>query len=248
MSELHLPLILFPLFFFVALLYTSVGQGGASGYLAVFALSGVISPAVAPVTLALNCLAAAIGFAVYRQSGEFSMRLLLPFVITSIPAAFIGGLIPVPERIFIPILGGALLSAATLTLFFRKDSVRPGEGGQIHKPFAYFIGSVIGMISGVTGIGGGIFLAPVLLLRGWASVKQAAAVSSGFIVLNSAGGLGGHILRGSLDYHAVLLLSAVVAVGAVAGSLTGTRLLNDTQLRVVLGVLLTAAGIRALLW
>jgi uncharacterized protein len=248
MNQILLPLEILPFFFLVAVLYTSVGQGGASGYLALFAIFGIASPAVPPVTLALNCIAASIGFFIFRRASFFPGKILLPFVITSVPAAFIGGLIPIGYTTFTWLMGISLLIASLMTLFFRKSDVEQKSLLPVDTLMAYGLGAGIGFLSGMTGIGGGIFLAPAVLVLKWTTVKQAAALSTAFIVLNSIGGVGGHLVRGNLDFNALFILSLAVITGSILGSLTGTYKLNDKQLRVILGILLFGAGMRILIW
>jgi uncharacterized protein len=248
MNQIILPPEIIPFFFLTAVLYTSVGQGGASGYLALFAIFGIVSPAVAPVTLALNCIAASTGFFFFRRGGLFRGKIIFPFIVTSVPAAFIGGLIRIDPCTFTWLMGLSLLVASMLTLFFRKSDITEETLKPINRIAAYILGAVIGILSGMTGIGGGIFLAPAVLMLQWTTIKQAAALSTAFIVLNSAGGVGGHIVRGNLDHNAVMILSIAVISGAIIGSLAGTYKLSDKHLRLILGLLLFGASVRVLAW
>jgi uncharacterized protein len=247
-NQIILPPEIIPFFFLTAVLYTSVGQGGASGYLALFAIFGIVLPAVAPVALALNCIAASTGFFIFRRGGLFRGKIILPFIVTSVPAAFLGGLIRIEPGTFTWLMGLSLLLASILTLFFRKSDMTEDNLEPINRFTAYSLGAVIGVLSGMTGIGGGIFLAPAVLILKWTTVRQAAALSTAFIVLNSVGGVGGHIVRGNLDFNAVIVLSMAVVSGAIIGSLAGTYKLSDKHLRLILGLLLFGASVRVLVW
>ncbi len=246
MSDAFLPLL--PLFFLAAALYASVGHGGASAYLAIFAFAGIASPAAAPVALILNIAAAAISFNNYRSAGYFSAKLLLPFVATSIPASFLGGMIHLSQPLYSLLLGAALLAAATRMIL----------GGLIAKEhkaldprrvriYSLAIGLVLGFLSGAVGIGGGVFLSPLILLLGWADVKRTAALSSAFIVLNSLAGIAGHAARGNLSFTpALLLLLLIVCAGAILGSLYSTRRLTPRMLRYALALVLALASVKLL--
>jgi uncharacterized protein len=237
-----------PLFFIVAALYSCVGHGGASGYLALFALLGAASAAIVPIALTLNVLVAGIGFFNYWRSGYFSPRLLLPFVVGSVPAAYVGGLVDLPRTIFAAVLGSALILAAVRMLFLRE--VRPV--GSPQKPLSRWaislvLGLVLGLVSGVVGIGGGIFLSPILLFLQWADAKRTAAVSSAFIVLNSLSGLAGHLSRGDVRLAPFLLVGATVLAGGMTGSYWGAWHVRPLLLQTLLGVVLLVAGIKLLL-
>lgn len=240
---MDLPWILLPLFFTVAALYSSVGHGGASGYLALLTLTGLATPAVIPVVLVLNITVAAISFFTYWRSGHFSFPLLLPFVVTSIPAAYIGGRITVGDEVFRLVLGVTLLAVAARMVFLREIPWRSDSSRQSQRwLLAASIGLVLGLLSGMVGIGGGVFLSPVILLLGWADMKQTAAVSSAFIVLNSVSGLFGHMARGAEFALPMLVLVAAVVVGGILGSRVGAQRLHARQLQIVLGIVLVIAG------
>lgn len=230
----------------VAILYSSVGHGGASGYLALLVMAGFARPSVTPVVLALNIAVAAIGFAAFRRAGYGSLRLLLPFVITSMPAAFLGGLLAVSDRTYTLLVGGALLAAAVRFVVIPVPTERAGSVSRrtiwIVGPL---LGAVLGGVAGVVGIGGGIFLSPVLLLMGWAHAKETAGISAGFIVLNSLTSLLGHVARGAIpDITLLGPLLIAVTVGGMAGSYTGASVLSMVALQRVLGVVLAVAGMK----
>ncbi|MBI5474666.1 MAG: sulfite exporter TauE/SafE family protein [Ignavibacteriae bacterium] len=237
-----------PLFFFVAMLYASVGHGGASGYLALFALAGVATSAVVPIALMLNILVASVGFAVYQRNGYFSFRLLKPFIIGSIPAAFIGGLIPLSSQTFSLLLGLALTLAAIRMLFLREvKATSPDKTIGQNWIWPLCIGLVLGLVSGMVGIGGGIFLSPILLFLRWADAKHTAAVSSAFIVVNSVSGLAGHLSRGNVATSPMIILGACVLAGGFLGSYLGARRARPLFLQTLLGLVLLIAGGKLLL-
>ena len=238
--------------FLVAVLYSSVGHGGASGYLALLVLAGFARPEITPVVLVLNILVASIGFLSYQRAGHFSSALLVPFVVTSIPAAFVGGLLAVDDRAYRLILGCALAAAAVRFLLVpsisaRSRAVPARRAREIGLP----VGGVLGLLAGMVGIGGGIFLSPLLLFMGWADARQTAAVSAAFIVLNSSTGLAAQLLRGgSLDWGLAAPLLAAVAVGGAIGAFLGATRFSLLSLQRLLGVVLASAGFKLIveLW
>jgi uncharacterized membrane protein YfcA len=248
MLEVSLPLILYPLFFLVAFIYSTVGHGGASGYLAMFALLGIASPEIAPVALVLNIVVASTGWWQYWKGGYFSWNLLLPFVIASFPAAFAGGLIATSPQVFSALLGFCLLWAALRLAFFGKVKVKAKNQkentAQNRKRWlvSLLLGAGLGMLSGLVGVGGGIFLSPLLLFLKWSDVKKTAATSSAFIVLNSLSGLSGHIARSNIDVLGVLPLALTVFVGGFLGSRTGAHRFNPRTLQILLALVLAIAG------
>lgn len=243
MPDPIVPFIVLPVFFVVAFLYASVGHGGASGYLALFAVLGIAVPEIVPTALTLNILVASMGFYHFRKSGHFDRRMLLPFACASIPAAFLGGMIDVPRELFYAILGVALLLSAWRLLLYRKSSIQPRYVSR-EKLWIYGapIGGVLGLLAGIIGIGGGVFLSPLLLFLRWADAKKTAAVSAAFIVLNSLGGLAGQIAK--TGYHPLdtFPLAIAVAAGGFIGSRTGAFSMQPRTIRFVLAIVLVMAG------
>ena len=234
--------------FLVAVLYSSVGHGGASGYLAILVLAGFARPEITPLVLVLNILVASIGFASYQRAGHFAPALLVPFVVTSIPAAFLGGLLTIDDRAYRLILGSALAAAAVRFLLVPSivtpsQPIPTGRLWGIGLP----VGGILGLLAGMVGIGGGIFLSPLLLFMGWADAKRTASVSAAFIVLNSSTGLAAQLLRGgSLDRDLAAPFLAAVAVGGAIGSFLGATRFSLLALQRFLGVVLATAGLKLL--
>jgi uncharacterized membrane protein YfcA len=234
--------------FLGAALYTSVGHGGATVYLAIFTLFGFATAPLVTLVLVMNIVAAGIAWAMYNQAGFLRWRLLLPFVVTSVPMAYVGGLVPLAGRTQAIVLGVALLFAAIRLLFFpRPPLLNFRVTGVGYWAIAAVIGAVLGFLAGATGIGGGVFLSPVLVGLGWANVKEAGAVASAFIVLNSIAGLLAKLPQTPVEPHLVVPLVTVVIVGAVLGSFVGARRLQFRAVQVSLGLVLLIAAAKNLL-
>lgn len=225
-----------------AFLYGSVGHGGASAYLAILALWGAPQSEAAFTALVLNILVAGTSRQMYARAGHFSWRLVLPFLAASIPAAMAGATVQLSPGIYHCLLGLTILAAACRLAF---DVGAASEGaGRPPLGAALALGAAIGTLSGMIGIGGGIFLSPILLLAGWAGPKETGAASACFIVINSIAGLIPRLVRGDApaDLGWLTLLAAAFA-GGVAGSWAGAQRWSSLALRRVLAaVLLTAGG------
>lgn len=238
--------LLLALVFFVALAYSSVGHGGASGYLAVLSFFGVPPAAMAPSALLLNLLVAGISFTAYWRAGLFVFRLLWPFLLTSIPFAFLGGLTAVPVRVYLLLLSAVLIFAAFRLLVVVAAG---GEEAWVRPPrlaVALPVGAGIGFLSGIIGVGGGIFLSPLLILLKWADTKRTAAVSAAFIWINSLAGLYGHLLRQSVDWPGLVWLVGAALAGGLVGSSLGARRFQGLWLRRILAVVLLVATLKLL--
>ncbi len=232
--------LLIPLFL-VAALYGTVGHGGASGYLAVMALASVAPAVMKPTALTLNLAVSLIGTVLFFRAGHFAWRLFWPFAVTSIPFAFLGGRLDVPTHVFKLLLAFALGFAALRLLLPapKNEELRPA-------PIIWVLvaGALMGVLSGLIGVGGGIFLTPLLLLMRWADTKTAAAVSAPFIFVNSAAGLAGH--AASLDHLPSTWpwLAAVVVAGGFIGARWGAGSARATQLRPALALVLAVACVK----
>lgn len=248
MVQLAFPLWLPVCFFLVAILYSSVGHGGASAYLGILALMGLGRPEIAPVVLALNILVATLGFFNYKRAGHFSFKLLLPFILTSIPAAYLGGSLELSPEMFSMILGITLFMAGLRFVLMGKAVQSKLSGGDETPYWAGLsIGCVLGFLAGLIGIGGGIFLSPLILLLNWANAKKTAAVSAAFIVLNSMSALVAQLWREDLNVELFLPLAVAVVAGGLAGSWFGAFRIPPLVLQRMLGVVLLAASIK-LVW
>lgn len=232
------------LVFLSALLYASVGHGGASAYLAVMALWGVSPAIMRPTALVLNLLVSSIAFLRFSRAGDFRFRLLWPFAMTSIPLAFVGGRIVLPTNVYRPLLGAILLYAAYRLV---RGAPTPASAVRESPPLllALLLGAGIGLLSGLTGVGGGIFLSPLLLLMGWADAGRTAATSSAFILVNSVAGLAGQTAASIPVFHGhTPVLAPIAAVGGWLGAEYGARRINRPAFRRLLALVLTIAGLK----
>ncbi len=232
-------------FFLIALLYSTVGHAGASGYLATMALLSFPPAVMKPTALALNIIVALITTVRFYTAGHFSWRLFWPFALASVPLAFLGGGLTVHTAIYKILVGFALIfAAAHLILRTKVASVGPEKIGDPAVPVSMLTGGVIGFVSGITGVGGGIFLSPVLIMLNWAGLRRAAAVAAAFILLNSMSGLAGYVHKGGAFPENIALWAVAVVSGGFIGSSLGATRLNSPVLRLLLGVALMMAGMK----
>ena len=230
--------------FVVAFLYSSVGHAGASGYIAVMSLLSMAPAAIKPTALTLNILVASIGAWQFWRAGYFSWRLFWPFALLSAPLAFLGGYVNLPTHVFKVIVGVILLySAAHLLLRPPRDS----EPKKLPRGLALVSGGGIGLLSGLTGTGGGIFLTPLLIFTHWAKAKPAAAVSALFILVNSIAGLLGNVSSTKQFPAFALALVAAAGVGGTIGSYFGSRRFDPVIIKRFLAVVLLIAGTKLIL-
>lgn len=230
-------------FAIVALLYASVGQAGGTGYVAVMAIFGLAPETIKPAALALNILVAGIACWRFHRAGLLTWRTCYPFAVLGAPFSLLGGATDLPAIVYQPIVGILLLVAAVQMLLTARNV--PDKEAATEPPFipSLLIGGVIGFISGITGVGGGIFLAPLVLALGWIDTRQAAGASAMFNLLNSAAALAGAwatmpTLPSELPFWLI-----AVGLGGLAGSALGVRL-PARAMRLILAVLLLAAGLR----
>jgi uncharacterized protein len=234
----HDALLLTVAFFLAAILYSSVGHAGASGYLAAMAFMGLAPPTMRPTALVLNLLVASIATVRFARAGFFSWRLFWPFALGSIPLAFIGGGIILPGQWYRTLVGLVLWAAAirlwlNLRLHAKRD--RP-------TITAILCGAGIGLLAGLTGTGGGIFLSPLLLFMGWAEIRETGGVSAAFILVNSLAGLAGN--PASLSYLPAQfpIWAGAAVIGGLIGAELGSRRIGTPTFRRLLGVVLLVAG------
>ena len=226
-----------------AFLYASVGHGGASAYIAAMALVGIAPAEMRPVALQLNVLVSAIAAVKFYRAGHFHWRLFWPFSVASIPAAYVGGAITLPGTAYKVLVGLVLLYAGWQLWWSARagDELRPVRSLPVILAMA--IGAGLGVLSGLTGVGGGIFLSPLLLLLGWAGTKQTSAGAAPFILVNSISALAAGFVRNPTpppDY--AWMLMAIVVVGGWAGAEYGSRRFTNPLIRRVLAVVLAVAG------
>jgi uncharacterized protein len=229
-------------FFAAAVLYAMVGHAGSSAYLAAMALVGLAPEAMKPTALVLNILVAILVTARFARAGFVKPMALLPFVLGSVPLAFVGGAIHLPANIYKPLVGAVLLAAAARFGLVRGQ---PEEFPlRAPWPLALVSGAALGLLAGLTGTGGGIFLTPLLLAAGWAGTRFAAGSSALFILANSVSGLAGAIGSASALPAALPLWLLAVAAGGLVGSELGSRRLPAIGVRRALGAVLLIAGLK----
>jgi uncharacterized membrane protein YfcA len=223
-----------------AILYSSVGHGGASGYIAVMGLHGLPGEVIKPAALVMNVFVTAVVFIRLYRAGHFNRRLFLPFALGSIPLAYVGGAQKLDEPAYQLIVGAALWIAAIRLLIEAGD--RPATGTP--RPWVSLpVGAATGYLSGLTGVGGGIFLSPILLLLRWTDMRTNAAIASAFILVNSIAGLLGFASQASHPWPPGLpVLVPAAFVGGLIGSELAIRRLAPARLRKVLGIVLVIAG------
>lgn len=232
-------------FFVAAILYSSVGHAGASAYLAAMGLVGLAPATMRPTALALNILVASIVTVRFHLAGQVAWRSVLPFVLSSIPLAFIGGGLTLPTAVYKPLAGVVLLVAAG-RLAWTSVRAAAAEEPSPRVPFvpAVGIGGVIGLLSGLVGTGGGIFLTPLLLFARWSGARAAAGISAAFILANSISGLLGNVAAVASLPPALPIWLLTVAAGGLVGAEIGARRLGTVGLRRALAVVLVVAGLK----
>lgn len=224
------------------------GQGGASAYLAILVLFNIPYNHLPPIALSCN-IAATLGIIYhFRKAGHFKWHLIIPFIITSVPAAFIGGTLTIPEKEFKIILIAVLAIAAIKIFFWEEKSER------IKKPetkIVYIVGSLIGLLlgllSGMIGIGGGVFLLPIIIFLRWGNTKESAAAAGMFTLVNSISGLAGHGTKGGVDWHLLIPLIFIVVVGSQIGAHIGAKKISANAIQKIFGAIMMVVSVRLLL-
>ncbi|UWU25487.1 sulfite exporter TauE/SafE family protein (plasmid) [Rhizobium sp. CB3060] len=236
------------LFLIVAALYAAVGQAGASGYLAAMGLFGLAPTVMKPTALALNLLVAAIGTSQFCRSGLFSWRTFYPFAVLGFPFSLLGGSVQLPMHVYYPLVGIVLLVSGVQMIcsaITKKVAVEAADAPPLLP--ALLTGAVIGFLSGTTGTGGGIFLAPIILAMNWVSARRTAAATAAYNLVNSAAALAGAYASIKSIPSALPLWLLAVGIGGVAGSFVGTRYLSERTLRFILAAVLLVSGTKLLL-
>jgi uncharacterized membrane protein YfcA len=237
-------IIAFFLFFIIAVLYSSVGHAGASGYLAIMGLLSFAPQSIKPTTLILNVVVALIASVKFIRSDYFDKHVFLSFIITALPMAFLGGYISLSPQYF-KLFAGLFLIVSALLLVLRQY-FKPQTTAITKMPFYWglILGAVIGLISGLIGVGGGIFLSPIIIMANWTTVKNASGVAALFILCNSLAGLAGHITAlHKIDYNIFYWIIAVIIGGSI-GAYLGTNKLNNRTIIGCLFLVLLSAGLK----
>jgi uncharacterized membrane protein YfcA len=242
MEELLIsPYLLALLFFIVAVLYSSVGLGGGSSYTALMAIFGVSFLAIPSVTLILNLIVTSVGSYNYIRKKHARFGLLLPFLATSIPMSYVGGSLKLPKEIFYWLLLVTLVFVVLRIYVWDNVSLKLTLGKSRQVVLSLIVGSVLGFVAGTVGIGGGIYLVPLIIIFGLGTEKEAAACGSLFIWLNSASGLAARVQHNPVDLSALIPLLVAVLLGGICGSYLGASKLEPRTMRRVLGVVCLVA-------
>ena len=228
------------LLFVVAMLYSSVGHGGASGYLALMAIYAFSPEVMKPTALILNLFVSLISFIQFYRGEHFKWKIFLPLAIASIPMAFLGGIITMEASMYKRILGTLLFIPVIRFLFFAN--IPDEELKKSNLALSVLIGSLIGFVSGLIGIGGGIILSPILLLLKWTNQKQTAAISALFIFVNSLSGLAGQLTKGINFSPDMVTYVGVAFAGGLCGAYLGALKFNQNILKNTLALVLMLAG------
>lgn len=227
-----------------AALYSTVGHGGASAYLAIMALFALPAEVMRPTALLLNLLVAGLASIRFVRAGQVNYRLLALFALPAAPLAYLGGQISLPAEIYRPLLGLTLIVAAARLLVRPRPVIDPRTPSW---PISLALGSAIGFLSGLVGVGGGIFLSPIILLMGWEAPRRTSGVAALFIVINSLAGLIGNVSSlGGLPPSLPILAGAAL-LGGLIGTQLGVARLGERRILQTLGVVLAVAGARLVL-
>lgn len=229
------------IFFFVALVYSSVGLGGGSSYTALMAISGMGVQAIPMVSLTLNLIATTAGSFNFIRNGHARLRIVAPFLLSSIPMAYVGGALQVPARVFYWVLLISLVFVAFRIYFWKQTRLSLDLNQGMKLLVSLLAGALLGLLAGIVGIGGGVFLVPLVIVLGLGSEKQAAACGAIFIWLNSLAGLVSRLQYNSIDILACLPLLVAVLAGGFIGSLLGSSRLSPRMMEKILGLVILVA-------
>jgi uncharacterized protein len=236
------------LIFAAALLYASVGHGGASGYLAAMALVGVGVDVMRPTALVLNIVVSLVATVRFVRAGAFSQRLFWPLVLAAVPCAYVGGRLDLPSPFYKPLVGAVLVFAAWQSWRTARAAtavvLRPVQP-QLLVP----VGAALGLLSGLTGVGGGIFLSPLLILQRWESTRVVSGVAAAFILANSSAGLLGLLSKPAAVVlpSGLLFWAGAALVGGALGAELGSRRLANPAIQRLLALVLLVAGVKMVL-
>lgn len=236
-------------FFFISMIYSSVGFGGGTSYLALMGVMAINYEVMRPAALLCNIVVVTGGVYIFYKEGLLDLKKSWPFIASSVPLAFLGGQWPIKEEIFFYILGITLIAASFFLWFQEKTSIQNVSVERSHGlPFSLLLGGGIGFLSGLVSIGGGVFLSPALHFSKWDHARKISALASVFILVNSISGLLGQLSRSaSLDWKFILPLLAVVLLGGQVGSRLGAKKFNIVYIRRITAFLILIAGLNILL-
>jgi len=241
-------LLLIPLCALVAAAYAAVGLGGGTGYLALMTLVGIDTATMPSTALLLNVVVTGAALLRFGLAGRLRAGMLLPFLLPAIPAAFVGGLIAAPRRVFLGALAIGLTAAALAMLRSVRSNEKPSNPtSTVLLAVAIPSGLLIGLASGFLGIGGGVFLGPLVLLLNWAGPREVAAMSSATVFTLSVAGLAAHGLRGNVDVHVAVPLAIAVLAGGLAGAHLAETRLSASALKRLFAIIVLIAAVRAAL-
>lgn len=226
----------------IAFLYSSVGHGGASGYLALMALFSLPITFMKPTALILNIFVSGVAFWYFKKNKHFRWKLFYPFALTSVPASLIGGYMTINATLYKQILGAFLL-VAILRMVGILGSEK-NDKRELNIVLALLFGLGIGLFSGLIGIGGGIILSPVIILLAWGNMKEAAAVSSLFIFVNSVAGIAGFLIKNNSVPWDSFMLVPIALIGGTMGAIYGSRRFSNQTLTYLLSFVLLVASIK----
>lgn len=232
-------------FFVIAFFYSMVGFGGGSSYLVLLVLSGISYQSIPPVALVCNLIVATGGFYHFYRAGHFRPEIAMPFMMLSIPMAYLGGSIVISKQMFCILLGLSLCFVAlrlvmTTQTFSEVKAITWKQFWIMGLP----LGGAIGFLAGIVGIGGGIFLSPLLIFLRWTHVKQAAAIAALFIVVNSCSGFLGHLQKGMIDLSLIAPLGFAVFLGGQIGARLGANRIPKLRLQQALSVFILLVSIK----
>jgi uncharacterized membrane protein YfcA len=233
--------------FLMAALYSLVGHGGASGYIAIMALLGFAPVIIRPTALVLNIVVSLVAAMAFMRARHFSWRLFWPFAAMAVPCSYLGGSILLPPHLYRPLIG-VLLCLAALSLLRKKEedeALNPASRPPL--ALALFLGGLLGLLSGLSGVGGGIFLSPLLLLLNWGKAREVAGVSALFILCNSLSGLAGHLSATSQLPGYIPLIVGMALFGGILGSFYGSSRLRTPIVIKALSLVLVIAGMKIML-
>ena len=228
--------------FGVAFFYSSVGHGGATGYLAALAVLGIAPASAKVAVLIANVCVASIAFWQFQRAGHFDWKILLTFAVASVPCAYFGGQIKINPHTYKLILGTVLATAGMILFFRARQQTDDVALRQFFWPLALVIGGALGFLAGLTGIGGGVFLSPILFLLRWVKPKTTGGIAAGFIILNSLAGLAGAGWENISHAGTLLWLTLPAVLGALLGTHFGARRWSSVTFSRVLAAVLVFAG------